>query len=103
MNRNEEAIRDYNLALIYQPQKALQIITNRYTLFLITGQYKNAIQDLDYLISVDRNNLIFYYNRALAKQQLNDTEGAVSDIKKALQLNSDDQLSKIQLIKLTSQ
>jgi hypothetical protein len=100
LNRNEEAIRDYNLALTYQQQNAFQIITNRYTLLLSTGRFKEAIQDLDYLISVNRNDLIFYYNRALAKQQLNDTEGAISDYKKALELQPDDQLSKIQLQKL---
>ncbi len=99
LNRNEEAIKDYNLALTYQPQNAFQIITNRYTLLLSTGRFKEAIQDLDYLISVNRNDIIFYYNRALAKQQLNDTEGAISDYKKALELQPDDQLSKIQLQK----
>jgi tetratricopeptide (TPR) repeat protein len=100
LNKNEEAIRDYNLALIYQPQNAIQILTNRYILFFDTGKYKEGIQDLDYLISIDSNNYILYFNRALAKQQLNDMEGAISDYKKALKLQPDDQLSKIQLQKL---
>ena len=99
LNNNEAAIKDYNRALVYQPQQALQILTNRYIVFLSMGRFKEAIQDLDYLISKG-DNFIFYYNRALAKQQLNNREGAVSDYKKALELQPDDQLSRNQLQKL---
>jgi hypothetical protein len=100
LNNTEAAIKDYNLALVYQPQNALQILTNRYILFLETGRFKESIQDLDYLISVDNKNFIFYYNRALAKEQLNNRMGAIDDYKKALVLQPDDQLSKNQLKKL---
>lgn len=100
LKRNEEAIKDYNLALVYEPQNALQILTNRYVLFLETGKFKEAIQDLDYLISVDGNNLVFYFNRAQARTQLNDIEGAISDYKKSLTLQPDDQMSKTELQKL---
>jgi tetratricopeptide (TPR) repeat protein len=100
LNKNQEAIKDYNLALIYAPQKAVEIITNRSNLFLITGRYKEAIADFDYLISVDSKNFLFYYNRAFAKQQTNDVPGAVIDYLKALQLQPDDQMSKLQLQKL---
>jgi tetratricopeptide (TPR) repeat protein len=100
LNRNEEAIKDYTLALVYAPQNAIEIITNRSNLFLITGRYKEAIADFDYLISIDNKNFLFYYNRAVSRQQTNDIPGAISDYQKALQLQPDDQLSKIQLQKL---
>jgi Flp pilus assembly protein TadD len=100
LNNNEGAIKDYNLALVYQPQRALQILTNRYILFLSTGKFKEATRDLDYLISVDGNNFIFYYNRAQARTQLNDIQGAISDYKKVLTLQPNDQMSKTELQKL---
>jgi tetratricopeptide (TPR) repeat protein len=100
LNNNEGAIKDYNLALVYQPQRALQILTNRYILFLSTGKFKEATQDLDYLISVDGNNFIFYYNRAQARTQLNDIQGAISDYKKVLTLQPNDQMSKTELQKI---
>jgi hypothetical protein len=100
LKRNEEAIKDYNLALVYEPQNALQILTNRYSLFLETGKFKEATQDLDYLISIDGNNIIFYFNRAQARTQLNDIQGAISDYKKALSLQPNDEMSKTELQKL---
>ena len=100
LKRNEEAIKDYNLALVYEPQNALQILTNRYVIFLETGKFKEATQDLDYLISIDGNNLIFYFNRAQARTQLNDIQGAISDYKKALSLQPNDEMSKAELQKL---
>jgi len=100
LKRNEEAIIDYNLALVYEPQNALKILTNRYIIFLETGKFKEAIQDLDYLISVDGNNFIFYFNRAQARAQLNDIQGAESDYKKVLIIQPDDQMTKTELQKL---
>jgi len=99
-NRNIEAIEDYRLALQYQPEKAQKIINNRSNLYLISGRYPEAIQDLDYLITKDRGNFVYYYNRAFAKQQLNDISGAVTDYIQALELNPDDQMSRMQLEKI---
>ncbi len=100
LNRNDEAITDYNLALIYSPQDAVKIITNRSNLFLVTGRYKEAIADFNYLITVNKQNFIFYYNRAIARQQTNDISGAVSDYRMVLQLQPDDQMTRSQLQKL---
>jgi tetratricopeptide (TPR) repeat protein len=102
LNRNEEAINDYSTSLKYQPEKAVEIINNRSNLLLLTGRYKEAISDFDYLLKADRNNFIYYYNRAFAKQQTNDISGAVNDYLKALQLQPGDQMSKAQLQKLLS-
>jgi hypothetical protein len=100
LNRNDEAINDYNMALVYSPQDAVRILTNRSNLFMLLGRFKEAIADFDYLISVDISNYIFYYNRGIAKQATNDISGAVSDYQKTLQLQPDDQLAKAQLEKL---
>ena len=101
MNMNEEAIKDYNLALEYQPQKELQVRTNRYFLLMLTGRFPEAIRDLDYLISVDAGNFIYYYNRALAREQINDIKEAVSDYLRALALNPEDEMTMAKIRKLT--
>jgi tetratricopeptide (TPR) repeat protein len=100
LNKKEEAIKDYNMALIYKPELALQILNNRSNLFLETGRFKEAILDFDYLISVDSNKYYYYSNRGIAKQQINDIPGAITDLKKALQLQPDDTISRTLLLKL---
>jgi tetratricopeptide (TPR) repeat protein len=100
LNRNEDAINDYGLALAYSPEKSFEIINNRSNLFLATGRIKEAITDFNYLISVNPRNFLYYYNRAVARVQTNDPSGAISDLKKAIQLQPDDQLSRDLLQKL---
>lgn len=101
MNRFDEAISDYTRALELQPQKAQKIRTNRSNLLLGTGRFIEAIPDLDFLISEDPDNFILYYNRAVARLQLNNPNGAVSDFQRVLMLKPDDLMSRIQLKKLT--
>lgn len=101
MDMIEEAIKDYNTALSYQPNKELQIRNNRYSLLLLTGRFSEAIQDLDYLISVDNTNFIYYYNRGLAREQIKDSGGAVSDYIRALALNPGDEITMAKIKKLT--
>ena len=100
LNKKEEAIRDYNMALIYKSDLALQILNNRSNLFLETGRFKEAIPDFDYLISLDSNKFYYYSNRGIAKEQTNDIPGAISDFRKALQLQPDDDISRTHLEKL---
>jgi Flp pilus assembly protein TadD len=94
LNRNEEAISDYTLALRYQPEKAYQIINNRSNLLLTTGRFNEAVRDFDYLISANRNYFIYFYNRAFAKEQLEDISGALKDYFEALKLSPDDQMTR---------
>jgi lipoprotein NlpI len=102
LNKKQEAINDYNMALIYKPEWALEILNNRSNLLLETGKFTLAINDFDYLISLESNNFLYYYNRAFAKQYSNDISGAVSDYQKALQLKPDDQMAKARLQKILS-
>jgi len=86
--------------LIYNPDWALEILNNRSNLFLETGRFREAKLDFDYLIYLQSNNFLYYSNRAFARLQLNDVDGAVLDYKKALQLKPDDQLNRDNLQRL---
>lgn len=101
LNKKEEAIRDYNMALIFKPEMALQITNNRSNLLVETGRYQEAIFDYDYLISVDGNNFLYYFNRGYAKHHTNDIKGAIADYRKARQLNPNDQPTQMLLKKLS--
>jgi protein O-mannosyl-transferase len=100
LNKKAEAINDYNMSLIYNPDWALQILNNRSNLFLETERFREAVTDFDYLIILQNKNFLYYSNRAYAKLQLSDIKGAILDYQKALQLKPDDQLSKLNLQKL---
>jgi tetratricopeptide (TPR) repeat protein len=97
LNQKEKAIRDYNLALIFKPDLTVEILSNRSVLFLETGQFKEAVNDLDYLISVNPKEFMYYSNRAFAKLQLKDIDGAIADYRTVLRLKPDDQTTRKQL------
>jgi tetratricopeptide (TPR) repeat protein len=97
LGQKEEAIKDYSVALVYQPDITIEILSNRAVLFIETGKYKEAVIDLNYLISEDSNNFMYYYNRAFSKLKLNDIDGAIADYRKVLQLNPDDKQTAEQL------
>jgi Flp pilus assembly protein TadD len=100
MNRDGEAITDYTTALKLSPEKANEIISNRLNLLLRSGRFREAVEDLDYLISGNPGNADLYYNRAVAKTGSGDIMGAVSDYEKVLQLNPRDQAARDQMKKL---
>jgi protein O-mannosyl-transferase len=97
LGQKEEAIKDYSIALVYQPDITIEILSNRAVLFIETGKYKEAVIDLNYLISEDSNNFMYYYNRAFSKLKLNDIDGAIEDYRKVIQLNPDDKQTAEQL------
>jgi len=90
MNQKEEAIRDYESALDKSPEMALSILRNRSALYLETGQFDKAMNDLDRLIKIDSRNYIHYYNRAFAKVMMKDYTGAIADYQVVLKLNPGD-------------
>lgn len=100
LNRNDEAIKDYTIALVYAPQMAVAIASNRSNLFMATGRFKEAIADFNFLITTESRNFLYYFNRAVAKHATNDNQGAISDYQIALKLNPEDELCKEQLKKL---
>ena len=84
------AIRDYESALTFSPDMALEILRNRSVLYIETDRYENAIKDLDELIKIDGKEFTHYYNRAFSKLMLKDIEGAIEDYKSVLRLNPGD-------------
>jgi tetratricopeptide (TPR) repeat protein len=100
LNMKEEAIKDYENALIYNPGMKREILNNRSNLLLETGRFREAILDFDYLISLGSNTFYYYSNRGIARQQINDIPGAIADFKKALELQPDDNISATLLKKL---
>ena len=97
LNKKEESIRDYSTALKYNPEMTLEILSNRSVLFIETGRYREAISDLDSLISINRRNFMYYSNRAYAKLQLKDIQGAIDDYRIVMQIRPDDQVTAKQL------
>ena len=97
LNKKEESIRDYSTALIYNPEMTLEILSNRSVLFIETGKFREAINDLDSLIAMNSRNFMYYSNRAYAELQLKDIKGAIDDYRKVLQLRPDDQVTANQL------
>ncbi|MCX6334694.1 MAG: tetratricopeptide repeat protein [Bacteroidia bacterium] len=97
LNEKEKAVGDYSRALELDQSLELKILSNRAVLYLETGKYNEAKGDLDRLISIDSRNFMYYYNRAYTRLKLGDIEGAISDYRKAIQLNPDDQTAKKQL------
>jgi len=51
------------------------------------GQTKEAIEDYDIAIGLDPKDEEAYFNRANAKADLNDDQGAIADYTKALAIN----------------
>lgn len=85
-----EAIKDYEMALKYRPQKAREIISNRSVLLLETGRFSEALSDLDYLISVEPLKPDHYFNRSTARIVTGNLTGAVEDLRMVLKLSPAD-------------
>jgi tetratricopeptide (TPR) repeat protein len=97
LNKKEEAIKDYTSALAYSSDLTLEALSNRSVLFLETGKYKEAINDLDKLIALNSKDEKYYVNRGFAKLQLNNIPGAIEDYKIAVKLNPRDNAIREQL------
>ena len=66
--------------------------------YIFTEAYDKALQSLDQAIVYGSNDLhAAYYNRALAKEKLDDVEGAYYDFRRALELKPDWELAEWQL------
>jgi tetratricopeptide (TPR) repeat protein len=94
MSKKEEAIRDYNMALIFKPDLMIQILNNRSGLLVETGRFREAILDFDYLISIRPGNYYYFSGRGVAKEMINDLKGAIADFQVALKLKPGDDLSQ---------
>jgi protein O-mannosyl-transferase len=83
------------IALPYDKSKKALLFGSLATAQLNTGKIKEAL--VNYNISIDKEgsqDAIHFYNRGVARLQLGDKEGAISDMKKCLTINPDYQDAK---------
>lgn len=97
LNQKEKAINDYESAMRLNPDMALEILKNKSVLYIETGKFDKAINDLNELIRIDGSDFTNYYNRAFSKVMLKDYEGAIIDYKIVLLLNPGDKSTMDQL------
>ncbi len=62
------------------------------------GDFAGTIEDFTKLIELDPKNDDAYYYRGMAKKQLNDTAGALEDLKKAGELGNNYADQEIKII-----
>lgn len=93
----EKALSDYDRAKRIRPDTG-ETYLNEGAAYIFLNEYDQAIQSLNQAIALDSSDLhAAYYNRALAKEKLNDVEGAYYDFRKALELKPDWDLAQWQL------
>lgn len=93
-----KAIADYEKAIALDPQQAPQIRMSLGTVYINTNQPQKAIELYNIIIDQDGNKAAAnYYNRSIAKLQLNDQQGAIQDLKQALVVDPNFQAATQQL------
>jgi len=93
----DSAIDDYDRALRIRPALG-QALVNRGAAHIYREDYAAARLDLDQAIELGTEKLFAaYYNRAIAREQSDDIEGAYYDFKRALELRPDWDLARRQL------
>ena len=87
MQMNQEAIKDYDLALALDPSYAEVYFEKGYSLFAL-NKLDEAIEAFDKSIKLKPNNAVAYVNRGSVKCIKGDKEGAMKDWKKAEELGA---------------
>lgn len=86
MKRSEEAISDYSKAIQIDPN-AYSAYFQRAILYRSIGNYQKALADFNRSIEINSNDPLLYINRAyLKRDDLNDNDGACTDLRKAQEL-----------------
>ena len=84
--RFEEAIQDYNEAILLDPQR-VEAFNNRGRAYLNIDQAGKAIEDVDQVLRLDPQLAEAYYNRGLAYSKLGQAEKADADFDQAIRLD----------------
>ena len=93
----EKALSDYEKSKRISPDTG-ETYLNEGAAYIFIEAYDKALQSLDQAIAYGSNDLhAAYYNRALAKEKLDDVEGAYYDFRRALELKPDWELAEWQL------
>jgi tetratricopeptide (TPR) repeat protein len=84
---SEKAAADFAQAIAMDPDHAPHYLTERSRLRFDCGQYTAAVADADAALQIDPEYTAALEARALARQQLNDLDGAAADFHEAARLN----------------
>ncbi len=82
------AVEDFSRVLALTPEDLL-VLYQRAQLFLELGNYRQALEDLNIVVANYPNFGAGYQSRAIAKQNLNDRQGANIDFQTAYKLEQD--------------
>lgn len=85
LNESENAFRDYNTILQFQPE--FEAYYNRGLEYLKNQFYVAAIDDFDKAISYDKTNSEVFFVRAYTKFLIDDLEGAMMDYERVIELD----------------
>ncbi|MBQ4494049.1 MAG: tetratricopeptide repeat protein, partial [Elusimicrobiaceae bacterium] len=85
----EAALSNLKTAILLDPQE--EYLFARASLNLEQKNYKAVITDLDMAIDLSPENAEYYYKRAIAKEKLNDIQGALNDYISAIELDPENE------------
>jgi len=95
--RLEAALSDYDIAKRLNPDEGATHL-NEGAAHIMLKDYNSAMVSLNRAIELDSHDLYAaYYNRAIAKEQTGDIQGAYFDFKRADELNPESDLAKRQM------
>ncbi len=90
LNQVKLSIPDFEKALSMPNKKPTMIRGMLGGAFLMTGDPKNALLNLNQVIDKEGSqDPVHFYNRGVARQQTGDNTGAIADLQKAIQLKPD--------------
>ena len=105
MNRRDHAaaLADFEAALMLTPRSG-EAHFNRGSVRVAQGRFTEGVSDIEHGLQLGmRQPEKAYYNRALAREQLNDARGAYLDYRQAARLKPDWDLPRKELTRFTVQ
>ncbi len=95
------ALKDFDVAVRTSPQLA-DALVNRGAALVGLGRDGEAVAEIDRGLALDPDQPEkAYFNRAVAKERLNDLKGAYFDYRRALELKPDWDMPKVELARFT--
>ena len=99
---SEMCIRDSYAAAERLKAEKGPLLLNRGAAYIYKKDYASALEDLNTAIDIGtRDMFAAYYNRAIARENTGDVQGAYLDFKKSLELNPEFEQAKWQLERFT--
>lgn len=97
----EAAMRDFQHAVEIEPTLG-EAYANRGSVHVVEGRFEDAMADFDHALKLGlKQPERTYFNRALAREWLDDAKGAYLDYRKAAELNPDWPEPQEQLVRFT--